>query len=168
MVYIIIIAVIAFIIYLSFKGNADIQNVNKYGGLRNKYKTLIDQIMARNSFYQLNEINANNIELTNTGMKFKLIEMDKKLQISWIWNSFGTGQTHKLLWKFDENENQIKMYQKLEKDMALQNLIDDGMTKQQAEDFYAINRETNENVQNQLVENFSKKYPELWSKMTGE
>ena len=52
--------------------------------------------------------------------------------------------------------------------MALQNLIDDGMTKQQAEDFYIINNTANEDEQNRLVENFSKKYPDLWSKMTGE
>lgn len=168
MIWIIIIAIIAFVIYLSAKGNADLKNVEKYGGLKNKYKTLIDLIMSRNSFYQLNEINSNNIELTNTGMKFKLIEMDKKLQITWVWNSFGSGQNHKLLWKFDENEDQKKMYEKLNKDMAVQNLIDDGMTKQQAEDFYIINNTTNKVEQNRLVENFSKKYPALWSKMTGE
>ena len=92
MIYIIIIiAIIAFIIYLSSKGNADIKNVEKNGGLKNKYKTLIDLIMARNSFYKLNEINSNNIALTNTGMTFKLIEMDKKstncvgLEFIWFW-----------------------------------------------------------------------------------
>jgi hypothetical protein len=168
MIYIIIIAVIAFFFYLSAKGNADIKNVEKYGGLKYKYKTLIDLIMSRNSFYQLREINTNNIELTNTGMTFKLIEMDKKLQITWTWNSFGSGQNHKLLWKFDENEDQTKMYQKLDKDMAVQNLVDDGMNKQQAEDFYVISKTSDENEQNRLTEIFSKKYPELWSKITGE
>ena len=124
--------------------------------------------MARNSFYKLNEINSNNIALTNTGMTFKLIEMDKKLQIVWVWNSFGSGKNHKLVWKFDENEDQTKMYQKMDEDMAIQNLIDDGMTKQQAEDFYLINKTSDKNKQNQLVEKFSKKHPELWSKITGE
>lgn len=167
MIYIIIIAVIAFIIYLSIKGTADLKNVNKFGGLKNKYKILIDQIMSRNSFYQLNEINANNVELTNTGMKFKLIEMDKKIQITWFWNSFSSGQTHKLIWKFDENENQNKMYEILDREIAIQNFIDDGMTKSQAEDWFKIGRSENEEEQEKLVSNFSKKYPELWSKITG-
>lgn len=168
MIYIIIIVIIAVVIYLSAKGNTDLKNVDKYGGLKNKYKTLIDLIMSRNSRYQLNEINSNNLELTNTGMIFKLKEMDKKLQITWVWNSFGSGQNHKLQWKFDENEDQVKMYERLHIDMAIQNLIDDGMTKQQAEDFFEINHTTNEDEQKRLLENFSKKYPALWSKMTGK
>jgi hypothetical protein len=101
-------------------------------------------------------------------MIFKLKEMDKKLQITWVWNSFGSGQNHKLQWKFDENEDQVKMYERLHIDMAIQNLIDDGMTKQQAEDFFEINHTTNEDEQKRLLENFSKKYPALWSKMTGK
>ena len=64
MIYIIIIAVIVFFIYLVSKDNADIQNVNKFGGLKNKYKILIEHIMSRNSFYKLNEINSNNIVLS--------------------------------------------------------------------------------------------------------
>jgi len=167
MIYIVIIAFITFIFYLSFKGNADIKNVDKYGGLKKKYETLIDQIMARNSFYQLNELNSNNIEITNTGMKFKLIEIDKKIQITWLWNSFSSGQTHKLLWKFDENESPNKMYQILDRDMTIQNFIDDGMTKLQAEDWFKIRRSKNEEEQDKLAYNFSTKYPELWSKITG-
>ena len=106
MIYIIIIAVIVFFIYLVSKDNADIQNVNKFGGLKNKYKILIEHIMSRNSFYKLNEINSNNIVLTNTGMRFKLIELDKKLQITWHWDSFVSGKSHTVQWLFDESENQ--------------------------------------------------------------
>ena len=75
----------------------------------------------------------------------------------WVWNSFGSGKNHKLVWKFDENEDQTKMYQKMDEDMAIQNLIDDGMTKQQAEGFYLINKTSDKNKQNQLVEKFFKK-----------
>ena len=164
---IIIIAIIAFIIYLGAKGNADIKNVEKFGGLRNKYGVFIDKIMARNSFYQLHEINSNNIELTNTGMKFRLIEIDKKLQVTWAWNSFGTGKTYNIQWNFDENENQNKMYETLNKDMAIQTFIDDGMTKPQAEDWLKMSKSTNENEQEKLALEFSKKHPELWAKITG-
>lgn len=167
MIYIIILAVIAFIIYLSVKGNADLKNVNKYGGLKIKYKQLIDLIMSRNKYYQMNEINSNNIELTNTGMRFKLIEMDKKLQITWVWSSF-SGKTHNLLWSFDENEDQVIMYERIDKDMAIQSLIDEDMTKQQAEDFHNITISLNENEKRLMCEDFSRKYPELWSKIKGE
>lgn len=167
MIYTIIIAVIAYLIYLSVKGNADIKNVNKHGGLRNKYRLLIDRIMARNSFYQLKQINSNNIELTNTGMKFKLIELDKKLQVTWHWTSFVAGKTYKLQWYFNEFEDQDKMYEILDKDMAIQSLIDDGMTKPQAVDLLKINRSNNEDEKERLVKEFSSKHPELWSKITG-
>lgn len=167
MIYIIIIAIIGTIFYLSFKGRADLKNVIKAGGLKNKYKIFINRIISRNSFYQLNEINPNNLELLNTGMKFKLIEIDKKLQITWFWNSFSSGKTHKLLWKFDENENQDKIYETVDRDIAIQNFIDDGMTKPQAEDWFKIGRSENEEEQEKLVNDFSAKYPELWSKITG-
>lgn len=137
MTYIISIIVIAAIIYvanLSAKGNADIKNVEKYGGLKIKYSTLINLIMSRNPLYQISELNINNVAITNTGIVFKLIELDKKLQITWQWNSFITGRTYKLQWKFDENEDQDKMYQIINKDISIQNFIDDGMTKLEAEE----------------------------------
>ena len=166
MIYIIIIAVIVFFIYLASKDNADIQNVNKSGGLKNKYKILIEHIMSRNSFYKLNEINSNNIVLTNTGMRFKLIELDKKLQITWHWDSFVSGKSHTVQWLFDEFENQDEMYKKLDNDMKIENLIDEGMTKLQAQDFLQITLASDEAEQEKLANEFSKKHPELWSKIT--
>lgn len=167
MVYVIIIAVIAFIAYKAFKGNADIKNVNKYGGLRNKYAILINEIMARNSQYRLVEKNSNNIQLTNTGMVFRLIEIDKKLQVTWNWRAFGTNKVYKLQWYFEEFQNQDEMYAIINKDVTVQNFMDDGMTKQQAEDWLKISRSNNEVEQERLVNSFSKKYPALWSKITG-
>ena len=167
MIYGIVIAFVAYIVYNAIKGNADIKNVNKYGGLINKYNILIKHIMSRNSFYQLKEINSNNIELLNTGMKFKLIELDKKIQISWLWNSFVTGKTYKLKWSFDEFQNQDEMYAILNKDIAIQNLIDDGMSKQQAEEWLKITESNNEIEQEKLIKIFSNKYPKLWSEITG-
>lgn len=167
MIWIIIIAVVAFVLYLSSKGDADMKNVKKYGGLKNKYRLLINNIMSRNSFYQVQEINANNVRITNTGMVFRLIEMDKKLQVVWNWESFTTGQVHKLVWNFDENENQDKMYETIDRDMKIQNFVDDGMTKQQATDWLKISYCDDKQRQEQLIDIFSKKYPDLWSKMFG-
>lgn len=166
MIWIIILAVVAYLIYLATKGKADLENVNKYGGLVIKYKTLIDYIMSRNAYYQLNEINSNNIELTNTGMKFKLIELDKKLQITWFWNSFSSGKTHKLKWNFDEFESQNKMYQQIDFDINLQSLIDEGMTSEQAKDWLNISQSNDEKEQENLVIEFSKKYPALWERLS--
>lgn len=168
----IIIAIIAFIAIgyifkLASKGNADIENVKKHGGLRKKYHTLITLIMSRNSFYQLQELNINNVAITNTGMVFKLIEIDKKLQITWRWDSFSTGKTHQLQWYFNENENQNKMYEEINKGLTIQNFIDDGMTKIQAEDWFTINKSDSKEKQDKLIHEFSIKYPELWSKITG-
>ena len=170
MVYIIVlivVIVIVFFLYSGYKGSQDIENVEKLGGLRIKYEDFIDQIMARNSNYQIRELNSNNIELTNTGMIFKLIEIDKKLQVTWNWNSFGTGKTYRLQWKFDENQDQKEMYEILNEGMTIQTFIDGGMTKNQAEDWLKVSMSTNEIDQQKLAEKFSKKHPELWSKITG-
>ena len=137
----IIILAIVLLIRLAIKGNADIQNVQKHGGLINKYSILINLIMSRNSYYQLKEININNIEITNTGMMFKLIEIDKQLQVTWHWSSFTTGKNHKLQWHFKEFANQEDMYLKIKKGMTVQNLIDDGINKQEAEQWYKVNYE---------------------------
>lgn len=165
MIGIIIAIIVIYIIYLGVKGNKDIQNVNKYGGLRNKYSVFINHIMSRNSYYQLRELNTNNIEIANTGMMFKLIEIDKKLQVTWVWQSFSTGKTHKLQWLFNEFENQDSMYEKVDKGMTIQNYIDDGMNQVEAEDWFKISRSTNKIEQDTLVESFSKKYPALWDRM---
>lgn len=133
-----------------------------YGGLKNKYKKLIDLIMARNPMYQLEEINTNNVVLSNTGMIFRLIEKDKKLHIYWVWHSLGSDQTYRLFWKFDENENQQKMYDIIAFDMEVQVLINDGLNRQQAIDLATISRTKNEEEKKRLVDTFSIKYPYLF------
>lgn len=141
MVYVIIIISVGIflLVRLAKKGNADIANVQKYGGLKKKYSVLINHIMSRNSFYQLQELNINNVAITNTGMVFKLIEIDKKLLITWHWNSFSTGQSYKLKWNFDEFTDQDEMYAMVRKGMTIQTCIDNGMTRSQAEEYYNTN-----------------------------
>ncbi|MFM2268049.1 MAG: hypothetical protein RL757_1490 [Bacteroidota bacterium] len=155
------------IIIMGNKGNEDIKNVNKYGGLQKKYSILIGKIMDRNPYYQLEIKNSNNVRLTNTGMAFRLIELDKKLQVTWNWHRFSSGKMYKLQWYFYEYENQDKMYEVLDRDVAIQGFIDSGMTKLQAEEWFKISRSNNEAEQEKLVKEFSRKYPEFWSKITG-
>ena len=168
MIYLIIGVIIAYVVYQGMKGNADMENVNKYGGLKIKYSTLIDRIMSRNSYYQMIEVNSNDIRLTCTGMVFRLTEIDKKIQIVWNWESFSTSKIHKLIWNFDEWQDQDMMYEIIDKDIKVQCYIDDGMTKQQAEDFYKIRYANNEEEQERLIKDFSNKYPSLWAKITGQ
>ncbi|MCT7905079.1 Uncharacterised protein [Candidatus Ornithobacterium hominis] len=126
---------VTYFLYIGYKGNKDIKNVEKYGGLKIKYNTLIELIMARSSTTRLQQINSNNIRITSTGMMFKLIEIDKKIQITWDWHSFTTGKIHRLVWKFDENQDQNVMYETIKRDISIQNLLDDGLTKREAENY---------------------------------
>lgn len=156
-IIIIVLVIVIFFVRLSTQTISEIEHVGKHGGLKNKYKTLIDRIMSRNSMYQLKEIYSNDIELICTGMKFHLTEVNKKLKITWVWDSFISGQMHKLQWHFDEFQNQDEMYEILDKDIAIINLMDEGMTKQQAIDMLNISRVENKAEQERLITDFSNK-----------
>lgn len=170
MTWIILIAVIAIVIFFGRLANqtvSEIEHVGKHGGLKNKYKILIEHIMSRNSLYQLKENYSNDIELLCTGTKFHLTEVKKTLEINWGWDSFTSGKLHRLKWSFDEFKNQDEMYSIIDKDINIVSLIDEGFTKQQAIDFLNISLLTNEVEQKKLISDFSNKYPELWSKISG-
>ena len=170
MTYFIIGAVVlGLLIYLGAKGNADTKNVEKYGGLRNKYNVLIGNIMSRNPYYQIFEKNSNNIVLSCTGMTFRLIELDKKLQVVWIWerNRFGL-KIYKKTWHFDENMDQIEMYKQIDAHLEIQNLVDDGMTDPQAKDFYLITKAASKEERERLVNDFKNKYPNVLENLMGK
>lgn len=142
MIYFIIIAVIAFFVYNSYKGNQDLANVNKYGGLKNKYSVLIEQIMT-NKKLQLQELNPNNVYIGysfigNGYVRFKLIEMSKKLQVSYESKDMVDG-VQKLLWKFDENEDQNIMFAKITKDLVINNIMKTGASREEALRLYEEN-----------------------------
>lgn len=131
-----IIVVVCSIIYFNYITVRDFGSVDKYGGLKNKYAVFISKILERNPFYSLHEKNLNYVEITNTGMLFILREINKKLRVTWHWKSFTTGKSYKIKWSFGENEDPEKMYQQVDKDMKIQNMIDSGMTKQEAVNYY--------------------------------
>ncbi len=170
MTWIIIVIVLAIVIFFVRHSDQTINEINhigKHGGLKNKYKVVIDKIMSRNSLYQLKEHYSNDIELLCTGTVFHLTEVKKVLKITWAWNSFVSGKSHGLKWCFDEFQNQDEMYEIIDKDIKIVSLIDEGFTKQQAIDFLNISLSKNEIEQNKLISDFSNKYPELWSKISG-
>lgn len=131
-----IIVVVCGIIYFNYITVRDFGSVDKYGGLKNKYAVFISKILERNPFYSLHEKNLNYVEITNTGMLFILREINKKLRVTWHWKSFTTGKTYEIKWSFGENEDPKKMYRQVDKDMKIQNMIDSGMTKQEAVNYY--------------------------------
>jgi len=63
--------------------------------LKEKYPVLINHILNRNSYYQMREIDANNVKLICTGITFTLTEVNRNLQITYVWDSFSTGKTYR-------------------------------------------------------------------------
>ena len=117
----------------------DIKNVEKYGGLENKYCILISKMMS-NEKLKLRRINTNNLQIGYSFIGdwyvyFKLIEIDKYLQVKYESKDMVDG-IQKLVWKFNENENQIQMFDKITKDLAIHNFILKGLTKAEALEKY--------------------------------
>jgi hypothetical protein len=135
MIWTIILVVVIFLIYNGYKGNNDIKNVEKFGGLENKYNILIKNIMS-NEKLKLRKINSNNLEIGysfigNGYVYFKLIEMDKYLQVKYESKNMVDG-IQRLVWKFNEEENQNEMFERISKDLAIHNLMLGGISKQEA------------------------------------
>lgn len=135
MIWIIIVIVGLAILYNMSKGSKDIKNVEKFGGLENKYGILIKNLMS-NEKLRLRKINSNNIEIGYSFVGdgyvyFKLIEIDKKLLARYESKDMVDG-VQKLAWKFDEFEDQKKMFQQIAKDLTIHNFMKSGLSKQDA------------------------------------
>lgn len=131
----IIIAIIIIIIFNAFKGGKDIQNVEKYGGLRYKYTELIGYLMS-NEKLKLTVINSNNVEIGynfvgNGYVRFKLIELSKTLQVAYQSKDNING-IQNLVWKFGELEDQKKMFDTISKDLYINNLMLGGLSREEA------------------------------------
>jgi len=131
----IIIAIIIIFFYNAFKGGKDIQNVEKYGGLRYKYTELIGYLMSNEKLI-LTVINSNNVEIGynfigNGYVRFKLIEFSKTLQVAYQSKDNVNG-IQNLLWKFGELEDQKKMFDTISKDLIIHNLTLSGLSREEA------------------------------------
>ncbi|WP_297970359.1 hypothetical protein [uncultured Capnocytophaga sp.] len=133
--------------------------------IRNKYSVLINHILNRNSYYQMREIDANNVKLICTGITFTLTEVNRNLQITYVWDSFSTGKTYRHQWRFNENKDQNEMYEEIDKEIGIQSMIDSGFTREQAEDIAEIKYAKSQAEQEALLYIFSKKHPHLWEMM---
>lgn len=102
-IIIIITAVVIFLVYNSYKGNQDIKNVEKSGGLENKYSELISFLMS-NEKLRLSRKNSNNVEIGYSFIgdgyvRFHLTEMNNNLLIRYESKDMVDG-IQKLAWKF--------------------------------------------------------------------
>ncbi len=131
----IIVAIVIFIIYTGYKGNQDLKYVESFGGLKKKYNTLIQNLMSEEKM-KLNIINSNKIEIGYNFIGggyvfFRLIEMDKKLQIKYQSKDMVDG-IQNIVWNFDESKNQDEMYEIITKELVVHNLMLRGMTREEA------------------------------------
>ena len=133
--------------------------------LKEKYPVLINHILNRNSYYQMKEIDANNVKLICTGITFTLTEVNRNLQITYVWDSFSTGKTYRHQWRFNEKKDQNEMYEEIDKEIGIQSMMDSGFTREQAEDIAEIKYAKSQAEQEILLDIFSKKHPHLWEMM---
>lgn len=134
-----------------------------------KYQTLIDLILKRSFTYQLREINDNTIEIRDKLIKFKISEKKDKLFIDWEWTTV-VGRKHHLNWVFENHEldNQVSIYNKIDNDMDVQSLIDEGWPKEPALDYMRIKNCKDEKKKEILSNQFNKKYPNFFEEMVKE
>lgn len=161
MIWIIVLAVIGFFLYLGIKGGKDIKNVEKYGGLDNKYKTLVNKMLYHSQKLKMKKINSNNLEIgysfTGGFVRFKLIEMNKRLQVRYMANSVIDGKSN-IVWKFNEYEDQNEMFAKISKDLAIHTFMLEGLSREEAvkvyDKIYGNGSEKSENGSEILYVNF--------------
>ncbi|PZD78537.1 hypothetical protein [Mesonia sp. K7] len=136
---IIILVIVVLFIYNGYKGNKDIKNVERYGGLEFKYGVLIQKIMS-NEKLKLRKINSNNLEIGYSFagggyVMFKLIEMSGHLTVRYESKDMVDG-VQKLAWKFREFDNQVDMFDIITKDLTIHNLKLGGLSEQEASRVY--------------------------------
>ncbi len=161
MIWIIILAIIGIFLFLGVKGGQDIKNVEKYGGLENKYKILVNKMLSHSQKLKMKKINSNNLEIgysfTSGFVRFKLIEMNKVLQVQYMANSVIDGKSN-LIWKFNEYEDQNKMFDKISKDLAIHTFMLEGLSREDAvkayNKTYGSDSENSENDSEILYVNF--------------
>lgn len=152
-IIIIIGAIISFFIYNSYKGIKDLKYVEKSGGLEIKYQEFIDFILS-NEKLRLKQINSNNIEIGysfigNGHVKFKLTEMSKNLMVRYQSKDNVDG-IQNLAWKFNENEPQSEMIEKISKDLFVHTQQLSGLSKNEALRAYSELSEKREELRKEL------------------
>lgn len=151
-IIVIVLAIVFFLFYNSYKGIKDIKYVEKSGGLKIKYQELIDFILT-NEKLKLKQINSNNIEIGygfigNGHIKFKFTEMSKNLMVRYQSKDNVDG-IQNLAWKFNENEPQSEMIEKISKDLFVHTQQLNGLSKNDALKEYSKIKQQKEKIEEQ-------------------
>lgn len=122
MIWLLIVVILGYIIY-SFLKDRDVAlkaQVDSYGGIKNKYSDLVNWLTSDPNS-RIIKITRDSIEITavfpTTKTTFFIQENFNTVEIYWeayLGAFFGN---HKLNWKFDHNENQLVIIEKISKDI---------------------------------------------------
>ncbi len=120
--WIVLIAIVAYVIIkFAIDSNKQADAVIKQGGMRKKYKTLVDNLLSGHPQARIVQETATflNIGVSNMGgtTSFFITQTFGTVTVEWKINSPLFGK-HKLEWTFDEFLDQDKMIEKIENDVG--------------------------------------------------
>ncbi len=120
--WIILIAIVAYVIIkFAIDSNKQADAVVKQGGMRKKYKTLVNHLLSGHPQARIVQETATflNIGVSNMGgtTSFFITQTFGTVTVEWKINSPLFGK-HKLEWTFDEFLDQDKMIEKIENDVG--------------------------------------------------
>jgi len=101
--------------------------------------SLLEGIMS-NEKLKLRKINSNNLQIGYSFagggyLMFKLIQLSGYLTVRYESKDFVDG-TQKLGWKFNEFDSQTEMFERISKDLFINNLKLSGLSEQEANEAY--------------------------------
>jgi len=118
--FIIIIIVLIIVKFLYDKNQQRVQ-IGRQGGMTNKYRTLIDNLMSGHSNTKIFQETADSLSLGVSGAGgitiFRLVQTFGNITIRWKMNSPLFGK-HKLKWEFPEYMDQDQMFVQITIDLA--------------------------------------------------
>ncbi len=114
--------VVAVIIKFAYDSNKQAESVSKQGGMRIKYRTLINYVLESDSkakiFKETSTFISVGVSSLGGTTVFLIQQTFGKVNIQWKFDSPVFGN-HKLEWDFDEFLDQNKMIQKIENDLSI-------------------------------------------------
>jgi len=123
MVWTILIAVVVYIIFKFVSdNNKQASIIAKQGGMRNKYRTLIDYLMSQRPDVKVIHEDSTSIIVgcasAGGSTKFIIAQTFGTVTVQWKSSDIITGN-HELEWQFEEFMDQTKMSEKMENDIVV-------------------------------------------------
>ncbi len=126
MIWVIIIAVLAWIIFSFTKDlNKEAEKVKQQGGMREKYDELIEELLSQDPNCKIMHEDSTSIRVgcynVSGNTYFDIVQTFGNVTIQFHIKNQVFGN-HKLEWKFPENMNQQQMVQRINRDVTELNL----------------------------------------------